>query len=50
MPETDWSRMYVGECPKCRKTKFIGHGPLCIDCHLDPAQHTETAEPEGGSK
>ena len=28
----DWSRMYYGICPKCHEDKFIGHGPLCVDC------------------
>lgn len=23
-----------GLCPACHKCKFIGHGPLCVDCYL----------------
>lgn len=25
--------MHTGICPRCRKCKFIGHGPLCGDCY-----------------
>lgn len=28
----DWNRLYHGICPKCKEDKFIGHGPLCLDC------------------
>jgi hypothetical protein len=35
----DMSRRYYGICPKCREDKFIGHGPLCIDCYLTPTNH-----------
>jgi hypothetical protein len=34
----DWSRMYHGICPKCGEDKFIGHGPLCVDCYRAPIQ------------
>jgi hypothetical protein len=33
-----------GTCPKCREWKFIGHGPLCIDCYATPP--TTDAEEE----
>jgi hypothetical protein len=33
------NRMHEGICPRCRDWKFIGHGPLCVDCYLG-------AEPE----
>jgi hypothetical protein len=27
-----WDLINHGTCPKCGEFKFIGHGPLCIDC------------------
>ncbi len=32
----DPSQMNHGTCPKCHEWKFIGHGPLCIDCFTNP--------------
>lgn len=32
-----WDQMYVGICPRCHEEKFIGHGPLCVDCYLNSA-------------
>jgi hypothetical protein len=28
----DFVRMHHGVCPSCHEVKFIGHGPLCLDC------------------
>lgn len=32
---------YTGICPRCRKCKVIGHGPLCGDCYdaITPTHH-----------
>lgn len=24
----------LATCPKCRERKFIGHGPLCMECAM----------------
>lgn len=31
-------RMYHATCPKCHEFKFIGHGPLCLDCFNNPRE------------
>lgn len=28
---------HTGVCPRCKECKFIGHGPLCVDCFTQPA-------------
>lgn len=31
---TDWITMHHGTCPGCKEHKFIGHGPLCVECYI----------------
>lgn len=37
----------TGICPKCRRCKFIGHGPLCVDCLTAATTTDGDAVPEG---
>lgn len=39
-----WS--YTGICPSCGLCKWIGHGPLCNDCH----GVTRVTAPAGGDR
>ena len=41
--EIDWTRMHFGICPKCCEDKFIGHGPLCVDCYTTPTEEAPDA-------
>lgn len=45
-PDPSVMPTYEGACPSCHEVKFIGHGPLCIDC-LRKALTTVTS-PAGG--
>ena len=41
-----WFDGNYGTCPKCGEYRFIGHGPLCLDCFITPRSTNPDDEQE----